>query len=391
MLSRRSLLGLGVASCLTKALTGCYSLKSLQPDCPVDWAPSLLGTVFYGYTDFSECGCPGCASCLVLEARGVSGTRPPAVGDQSRPAMRVYYPTLDGAPNGAAILDRCERFPLVLFVHGDCGGDPYLQWDILPAQLARCGYVVAVTQWGGILSVGDPATTAPLHQAEQWLRNAWAHGDRLLPAPHTAVVGHSYGATLGAQLVTEMPVMAFASLSGTFGQVYFESAQKMLSAIQVPSLFCWNDNDDVGFNAKLLMPDVPDDRQLWAAIGTPKHGVIFQGGLHGDYLRPGTAVTCAQNGPCARVPSLAADFVTTFLGKYVPPEYDFSAFTWVPNSLFVRPQSLPAPPANGFYASDFLIGFAASAESASPPLKACVEEVLWQTSWTTGTTFVASA
>jgi hypothetical protein len=384
MLTRRQFLALGLAS----GLPGCVNLKDLQPNCPINWAPSLTAPVFYGYKDYSECSGASCISALPKLAPGAV---PPSIYDQVRPAMRVYYPSLDGTPSGAAILDLCERFPLVLLVHGDCGGNPYYQWDLMPAQLARCGYVVAVTQYGGVLSQGQTSETLKLHQAESWLRTYWEHADRIMAPPNTAVIGHSYGATLAAQLAAEMPLKAFASLSGVFGQVLWETPQTMLSRIQVPSLFCWNDNDDAGVDADMSQSN------LWDSVGLPKHGVVFMKGHHGDYLRLNTAPRCAQSsqpGDCYHVPGLATDFVTALMAKYLPPQYDFSAFTWVPDNLFVRPQDLPAPPQNGFYAGGFLSSFAQSQKypgSQPPPSNTCVERVLWQTPSILGFMFVASS
>ena len=382
MLVRRQILALGLAS----GLPACVNLKDLQPNCPVNWAPSLTAPVFYGYKDYGDCSGTSCLSVLPMLAPGAL----PPVNDQVRPAMRVYYPSLDGSPSGAAILDLCERFPLVLLVHGDCGGNPFLQWDLMPAQLARCGYVVAVTQFGGVLSQGQVSDTLKLHQAQRWLRTYWEHADRIMAPPNTAVIGHSYGATLAGQLAAEMPLKAFVSLSGVFGQVQWETPQTMLSRIKVPSLFCWNDVDDAGLNANLVQDN------LWNGIGLPKHGIVFMNGRHGDYLRLNTAPRCAQSPPggCHHAPGLAADFVTAFMAKYMPPQYDFSAFTWVPDHLFVRPQDLPAPPQNGFYAGGFLSSFAQSQKypgSQAPPSKTCVEHVLWQTPSITGFMFVASS
>ena len=383
MLDRRQFLALGLAA----GLPGCVNLRDLQPNCPINWAPSLTAPVFYGYQDYSACSG---ASCVERAPRRAPGTGP-SILDQVRPAMRVYYPTLDGTPSGAAILDLCERFPLVLLIHGDCGGDPYYQWDLMPAQLARCGNVVAVTQYGGVLSQGQASDTLALHQAENWLRTYWQHADRVMQPPNTAVIGHSYGGTLAAQLAAEMPLKAFVSLSGVFGQVLWESPVTMLSRIRVPSLYCWNDHDDAGVDADLAQIG------LWDSIGLPKHGVVFMRGHHGDYLRLNTTPTCAQSsqpGDCYHVPGLATDFVTTFMAKYLPPEYDFSAFTWVPDHLFVRPDELPAPPANGFYAGGFLSSFGASQKypgSQPPPDRTCVEHVLWQTPSILGFMFVASS
>jgi hypothetical protein len=358
MLTRRDFLALGAASCVA-GLSGCVRLKELQPNCAIDWAPSLLSPIFYGFRDYE------------------------------RPTMRVYFPSLDGSPQNAAILEMCERFPLVMLVHGDCGGVPFNQWIHLPAQLARSGYVVAVTSFGGVLGTGDPAVTAPLREAHDWIRNTWEHRDRVLPPPKTAVIGHSFGGTLGAQLSGEIPVSAFASLSGTFGQL--PNPAGALAAIRVPSLFLWDDLDDAQLGAEIFNANRPPATQMWNAIGLPKHGVILRGGNHGDYLLAGSAPRCAQQTTCGLVRLVATDFVTTFIAKYLSPEYAFTAFTWVPDSLFVRPQELPAPPAGGFYSGGYLQAFAASVETSSRPTGSCVEDVMWQTASSAGSTFVKAA
>ena len=91
------------------------------------------------------------------------------------------------------------------------------------------------------------------------------------------------------------------------------------------------------------------------------------------------------------VRALADDFVTTFMAKYMSPEYAFTAFTWVPDSLIVKPQNLPSPSAGGFYAGSFLQGFSVAAQSQSRPGGACVERVRWQTTGSTGSTFLSGA
>jgi hypothetical protein len=108
------------------------------------------------------------------------------------------------------------------------------------------------------------------------MRNTWEFRERLMPPPNTAVVGHSFGGTLAAQLAGEIPVAAVASLSGAFGQA--QSPIPLLSSIHVPSLFLWNKVDDNTLGAEL------DTGGLWSAISPSKHGVIFKTGNHGDYM-----------------------------------------------------------------------------------------------------------
>src|SRR5215471_11325828 len=98
-------------------------LPPLSSSCPIGWQPGALTPVFYGYRDYDQTqGAPG--------------------------KVRVWYPSLDGSPQDADVLQGCGRYPVILFAHGECDGDVdhYLKWDLLPAQLARAGNVVAVPQ-----------------------------------------------------------------------------------------------------------------------------------------------------------------------------------------------------------------------------------------------------
>jgi dienelactone hydrolase len=386
MLTRREALKLSVASCLSAGLAGCVTQLS---SCPIGWVPTMLAPVFYGYKDYVACqNIIDCAT-VTRDKRLVPSLPPPAPPD-SNLAIRIYYPSLDGSPQNAAILSPCRRFPLVNFIHGDCGGDPYQQWLQLPAQLARCGYVVMVTNYGGILATGDPAQTAPLRTIQGWVRNHWEHKDRLMPSPSTAVMGHSYGGTLAGQLATEIPVMAFVSLSGTFGQA--SNWATLLSSIAVPALCLWNDNDDAGLNAQLFRPDLPPAGQPWTILHAPKHAVIFRDGQHADYMQANTAVRCAQGGPCGLVRTLAADFVSAFLSKYMPPEFGSGVVSHVPDNLFVRPQDLPARTfEQEFYAGSFLNAFAGSKLWNFPANVACRETLMWQTPASTGQTYLIPA
>jgi len=355
MVTRRRVLAAGLSACFGYTISGCVRLRDLQPDCPIDFAPSLIAPVFYGIRDYPD------------------------------PRIRVYFPSIDGSPQQAAILAQCERYPLILLVHGDCSGNHFDQWFSLPRQLARSGYVVVVTEFGGKLGTGNPEDTAPLRLVHDWMRSTWEFRDRLLSAPHTGVIGHSFGGTLAAQLVTEIPASALVSLSGAFGQL--GNPASALAGIRVPALFTWNDIDDPQLGAELFTPKKPAEGQPWFDIGVPKHGVIFHGGNHGDYLGA-DAPRCARQGTCFLARSLADDFVTTFMSKYLRPEFAFTAFTWVPETLFVRPQDLPVPPAQGFYAGNYLQGFGASGQASARPAGPCVETVMWETVLGSGSTFV---
>ena len=86
----------------------------------VDWWPNPAQPVFYGYQDLDE---------------STGAPRP----------LRIWYPSVDGHPEGAGVLKLClVRWPLVLFLHGepppDCRSilvSYYRSWSWLPTILAR--------------------------------------------------------------------------------------------------------------------------------------------------------------------------------------------------------------------------------------------------------------
>ena len=385
MLSRRRLLELGIASSLSAGLVGCSS----QPgSCPIAWVPSIISPVFYGYAD--HVACQGVEACVdqsgTANAPRVVPAAPPDAPPTTPPtsdlAVRVYFPSLDGSPQNAAPLRRCSRFPLVIFVHGDCNGNPFEQWIDIPSQLARSGYIVAVTNYGGVLATGAASDTAPLHLVYNWMRNLSPYANSLMPAPNTAVMGHSFGGTLAAQLAGEIPIATFASLSGMFGVSNFNNTQP--ASIKVPSLFFWvtgATTDEV-----LDGPSGQAGTGLWKGVKAPTHAVAFQNGHHADYMQPDTAgMRCDQSGPCPLVRSLAADFLTAFLSKYMPPEASAVATSYVPDNLFVAPGSQPfLSPQQQFYAGTYLIGFAASKLLNGTTTSMCVQSIYWRTAASAG-------
>jgi acetyl esterase/lipase len=372
-ITRRDLLRLGVASTLGGWLSGCGR-------CDAGFPPNMTMPVFYGYKDYLYTP-PLTNAPLAKTATGVIGN-PPV------PMARVFYPSIAGTPAGAPILTNCEPFPLILLVHGDCHGgvNTYDQWYYFAGQLARAGYVVAVTSAGGFLATGDPqADTLALQSVHIYMRSVWEYRDTLMASPNTAVIGHSYGGTLAAELATQIPIKAFVSLSGTFGQVT-AGPQAVLSPLRGPCLFIWNTVDDLIPGAVMGAPA----GQMWSLVGAPKHGVSFEGGAHGDYLTSGTAGSCNQ-GNCSLVRPLSVDLTTTFLTKYLPPGGLTGIAGLVPDSLIVRPQDLPPPPNHGFYAGAFLTGLASSKQTSSQPdstKQPCFEQVFWQTSSSQGSTYL---
>src|SRR6266581_4850540 len=117
---------------LRPPLRGQHSSELPPPACPIGWQPSVLAPVFYGVREVDpEVGAPV--------------------------ASRIFFPSLDGAVFDAPILADCGRYPLIVFVHGQCSEpshDHYKKWFELPAQLARGGYIVVVPMLAGTAS-GD--------------------------------------------------------------------------------------------------------------------------------------------------------------------------------------------------------------------------------------------
>jgi pimeloyl-ACP methyl ester carboxylesterase len=288
-----------------------------QSGCPpsVSWQPDVLAPVFYGWKDFDAPVAPG--------------------------RLRVWYPSVDGAPDGAPIVTPAGHYPLVVLLHGQCSQDPdhYKTWFLLPAQLARSGYVVAVPDLPQIKSGSrpwDPGNDIALVEAVMtWMRTDWADRAQLMPAPFTAIVGHSYGALLGGRMVSAAPAnfKAFASLGGVWSE-WPTLPPSPVAALGVPAFFAWADGD---FSANLT--------PLWTGAAVPKHQAKFKNGTHFDYWRTGASATtpCDSNpGTCGLIGALSADLTTIFLSKYLPPEQSGVAANGVPDT-FVLPTSTPTP------------------------------------------------
>src|SRR5437016_797881 len=129
-LSRRRFLKRGAGAGLGFALSSCGPSWY----CP----PSVRQPVLAGHQDFDK---------------GMDG----APGD-----LRVFYPSFgSGGAYEFPILSECSSYPLVVFCHGNCTEpDHYKKWFLLPAGLARSGYVVVVPRLpstaGGLPPDTDP-------------------------------------------------------------------------------------------------------------------------------------------------------------------------------------------------------------------------------------------
>src|SRR4051812_2481494 len=142
-ITRRGLLG-GIAglSALTAftgltglvGLTGCASaIEAAANSCPTDpalsggvtWPPDIAHPVFYGFQDLAK-------------------------ADGPPRDLLIYYPSVDGSPQNAQILELClTAWPVVYFLHGrPPPGVSFAgyrrKWALFAAAIARSGYVVVM-------------------------------------------------------------------------------------------------------------------------------------------------------------------------------------------------------------------------------------------------------
>jgi pimeloyl-ACP methyl ester carboxylesterase len=296
--------GLVGASALS-ALSGCnrQQLEDVINTCPtttadsVSWIPDVGHPVFWGYQD-------------VGAAQGAPRD------------IRVYYPTLGGSPENAPIVKQCVgRWPVVLFLHGQNPSGTSLvghqkRFQLIGADLARSGYVVVAPNHDAIEPVPEraPELVAKVMADLGWVREQWSESkwvDKQLTS--TAVMGHSFGALLGARVAAAYPeIGAFVSLSG--GYIELTDALAAMQAVAAPSFFMWGQGGDPIVSS---FEELDGRLKLWDKLTQPKYAAPFQG-EHFDYLRDADAGT-ADRGPCAAlIGGAAADLATLFISAHVP-------------------------------------------------------------------------
>jgi hypothetical protein len=85
----------------------------------------------------------------------------------------------------------------MLFLHGHCSEtEHYKKWYVLPAQLARAGYVVVVPELPATAGGTYPwklthPDVALINDVLNWIRSALEYSWVLMPAHFTGIVGHS--------------------------------------------------------------------------------------------------------------------------------------------------------------------------------------------------------
>jgi len=288
--------------------------------CPIGWQPSVLAPVFYGVREYA----------------------------QPSPCV-VFFPSLDGSVASAPILEGCGRYPLILLAHGHCGeAQHYKKWYELPAQLARCGNVVVVPELpatsGGTYPWDPNQDLQVMANLMSWLRNLWPHRNMLMPG-RTGIIGHSYGALLGARFASQTAVSAFASLSGTWVE-WPTTSPNPLHVLDVPTVHAWGTGVGDVFSSL--------SATLWNALPRPKHKVVFDGAEHWDYLPAGRSSCEGIRGTCSVVHPFSTDLACTFFGKYMPPEDWPALSTLIPDNLIPPAMSLTVE--QQFFAGGHLMG-----------------------------------
>lgn len=316
--------------------------------CPISWQPSVTAPVFYGTRDYAP---PSFAVSAVFWVGWPPGT------------FRVFYPSLDGSPSSAAMLEPCGRYPLIVFLHGHCSADDpvnYRKWIELPADLARSGNVVVVphlraTGRGTAPWTPNHADIPLILAIMRWMRADWEFARVLMPEPATGIVAHSYGALLGARIALEQQqlaaqgqrairISAFAGLSGVWGEL--PQRPWPIEQLSIPQLFLWGTTEF----------DVQITAGIWNDISAPKHRAVFRDGEHWDYLPAGRSSCDDGSHTCPLVGVLSGDLIAAFFGKYLPPERWPLLPQLIPDNL-IATLDLPDSFERSFYAGGHLMGF----------------------------------
>lgn len=302
MYRRHLLTGLGAAASLA-LLPGCSEsdIKKILDTCPtdaagdggIDWTPDIGHPLFWGFQDLGT-------------AQGAPRN------------MLIYYPSLEGSPQNAPIHERClTRWPVMLFLHGQpptgITTDYYRKWTLLPAALARCGYVVVVPSHDAQLP-SDASVAAALNDLN-YVRTGWSNANWVnKSAEMTVVGGHSFGALLAATIANAHPEFgALVSLSGGYHNL--TNFVSLLQGIKIPSFFMWATGGD-----PILLAEEDLDRtgdSVWDTLTQNKYASVFQG-EHFDYLRAADVPPGNDRGPCDLIGGVAADLTALFVSEFVP-------------------------------------------------------------------------
>jgi len=320
--------GAGVLSaCRPLAPNTCTPPQGEDPG--VGWGPSVLAPVFYGFADYEFA--PG-------------------------QAVRMFYPSIQSRATCARILGgTAARYPLVLFLHGDCSREVnhYLQWSHLPSILARAGFVVAVPKLESFAHPTNPGSSTYARAAAvlNWARTSWDYR-HLLFSSVTGVMGHSFGSLHAQQIAKDTNPTAFVCLSGQ--QAEFNT----VPLPTCPKMFVFGTGESPVFR----LPD-----SVWNSLTGHKHRLVLAGLHHWDYA-PFTTNTCADGlaSQCGQYHRIAADMVAIFFSRYMSSEHSGILTDFIPANL-VLPSVIPTPQQETF-ADDWLFSLSENNPDCSATL-----------------------
>jgi pimeloyl-ACP methyl ester carboxylesterase len=279
--------------------------KNPRSSCPIGWQPCALRPVFWAFKDYGP-------------------------NDGAPVPLRMFYPTLEGSPQNAQLLEGCGRYPAALFLHGHCteGGvngsvDQYLRWEQLGMVLAKSGYISVMPQILDVGSVtGDGPPLSMLDQLLIWLRSEWEHHHVLLPAPSTALIGHSYGGILAGRFAAEVGGVAALTTLHSGWQHDAPHLAGLLQTLTIPKLFIMGQEDPMSL---LSQP-------FWNSLPLPSHRADFEQAGHWDYL-PSSPTACGTRSACSFYPAAAFTILLMFLGRYLRPELATDLYDRIPDNL----------------------------------------------------------
>ena len=267
--------------------------------------------------------------------------------------IRVLFPTLDfeGFPlniykpsHPANILEDCGRFPLVVFIHGNCPSqdpDHYLKWTWMLSYLARAGFVVAIPQLKSFNTHYD--TTAPEILEELlgvigWMLFEWKYS-YLLSTP-IGLIGHSRGGVAVANVAAKLGYSSLVGAQALLSPWFYDQAYKaadpaeLVKQFHSPSLIMFG-NSKVGGEVGSTAPVKPNEPLYWESFSEPKTLVRFPSGGHWDYLSVFPS-GCSYDNParCGAQWKLTSEMLIKFFARSLQ------------KSSIVNIDNSPIPPTN---------------------------------------------
>ena len=266
LMSRRHYLRGAIALGAAAQLAGCKEIIDvLGQACPedpadqggIDWVPDVMFPVAAGFED-------------VDVAQGAPG-----------PA-RIWHPTFEvftegGPPTPRRILKHClARWPVVPFLDG-MPPRTFLT-TTATGPPSQPSWRAVATWWSHLCTITPSPRTPPACPSWRVSSIGCARYGSTPAGPTSAstlwgIVGHSYGALLGARVATaRSDISACAFLSGPWGEL--NDRNTLLRGLARPTFYMFATDE--------LFEDV-NDQGLWDSFEYPKYSAEFEGS-HFDYI-----------------------------------------------------------------------------------------------------------